>query len=170
MASSSSPELLYRLAADAVLAVHVAFVGFVVIGLVLVLVGAVLGWRWVRSPVFRGLHLVAIGYVVLESWFGVRCPLTVWEMALRARAGDVTYGGDFIQHWLQAVLYYDAPTWVFTVAYTAFGLLVVASWFLVPPRRRQPSSSDQRSKATSSDASAASSCARSAGTASGSSR
>ena len=169
MESSSSPEVLYRMAADAVLAVHVGFVAFVVIGLVLVLVGGLRGWGWVRGRIFRALHLLAIGYVVLESWFGVRCPLTVWEMALRRRAGDATYGGDFIQHWLQALLYYDAPAWVFTVAYTTFGLLVLASWFLVPPGR-QPSSSDQRSKAASSSASAASRSARRAGTASDSSR
>ena len=128
-----STEVLLLIAADAILAVHVAFVLFVIAGLLAVVAGGLLGWSWVRSLRFRVAHLAAIAFVVMESWLGVRCPLTVWERALRERAGDVTYGGDFIQYWLQTLLYYSAPAWVFTVAYTVFGLLVVATWFLVPP-------------------------------------
>ncbi len=128
-------ELLWVLAADAVLLVHALFVAFVVLGLLAVLVGGFLGWRWVRNPWFRGAHLAAIGVVVLQSWLGVICPLTTWEMALRDRAGDATYQGAFIAHWVESLLYYRAPAWVFIAIYTAFGALVVASWFLVPPGR-----------------------------------
>ncbi len=116
------------------LVVHVAFVLFVVLGLVAILAGGVLRWGWVRNRWFRIIHLVAIGIVVLQAWLGRLCPLTIWEMALRAKAGDATYEGAFIAHWLQSLLYYDAPMWVFAVAYTAFGALVVLSWFLVRPR------------------------------------
>lgn len=45
------------------------------------------------------------------------------------------YSGSFIQHWLHAILFYSAPQWVFVVAYTAFALLVLASWYWVRPRR-----------------------------------
>jgi hypothetical protein len=55
-------------------------------------------------------------------------------MALRTRAGDVAYSGTFISHWLESILYYQAPAWVFIVAYTTFGLMVVVSWFLIRPR------------------------------------
>jgi hypothetical protein len=55
-------------------------------------------------------------------------------MALRRRAGDATYPGDFIAYWLETILYYQAPAWVFMVCYTAFGALVLASWFWVRPR------------------------------------
>ena len=55
-------------------------------------------------------------------------------MTLRRRAGDAVYGGSFIAHWLETLLYYQAPPWVFAVCYTAFGLLVVASWVMVRPR------------------------------------
>ncbi len=123
----------YLLAADAVLALHVLFVAFVVVGLVLIGCGGVLGWRWVRNRAFRIIHLLAIGIVVLQSWIGVICPLTTLEMALRERAGDAFYEGSFISHWLNAILYYQAPAWVFLVCYTAFGLLVAGSWFLVRP-------------------------------------
>ena len=126
--------MLYRLAADALLVLHVGFVVFVVVGLVLIWLGGALGWWWVRNPWFRVAHLIGIGIVVLQAWLGQICPLTIWEMALREKAGDATYAGSFIQHWLHELLYYEAPMWVFAVCYTVFGLLVVASWYFVRPR------------------------------------
>ncbi|MEE2763690.1 DUF2784 domain-containing protein [Marinobacter sp.] len=120
--------------ADALLVLHVLFVAFVVLGLVLIYLGHFLAWRWVRNFWFRVSHLVAIAIVVLQSWLGLICPLTTWEMALRERAGDASYEGSFIQHWLQAILYYSAPEWVFILSYTVFGGLVLLSWFLIRPR------------------------------------
>ena len=127
-------ETWYIIAADLVLALHATFVAFVVFGLLLILLGKPLGWRWVRNPVFRLLHLAAIVVVVVQAWFGIVCPLTTIEMMLRARGGDATYTGAFVAHWLESVLYYTAPNWVFAVAYTLFGVAVVASWFWVRPR------------------------------------
>ena len=127
----------YLLAADAVLVLHVLFVVFVVVGLLLIMTGRLLSWSWVSNWWFRVSHLVAIGVVVLQSWLGVICPLTRLEMALREKAGDATYAGGFVSHWLETILYYRAPAWVFAVCYTAFGLLVLLSWYWVPPRRRR---------------------------------
>lgn len=131
------PELLYLLAADALLFIHVLFVAFVVFGLLLILVGGLLSWKWVRNRVFRIAHLAAIGIVVIQSWLGVICPLTTWEMALREKAGDAIYSGTFMSHWLDQILYFNAPAWVFMVCYTLFGLLVVASWIWVRPTPRK---------------------------------
>ncbi len=125
---------LYLLAADAVLFTHVLFVVFVVVGLCLILVGKPARWAWVRNPYFRTAHLTAIAIVVAQSWIGLICPLTKFEMALRARGGDGVYSGAFVAHWLESVLYYRAPAWVFTTCYTSFGALVVTSWFWVRPR------------------------------------
>lgn len=127
--------LFYRLAADAVLILHASFVIFVVVGLLLVLAGKPLGWNWVRHFGFRVAHLAAIAVVVLQAWLGAVCPLTSWEMRLRAQAGEATYPGAFIAHWVDRLLYYRAPDWVFVALYTAFGMLVVAGWFWVRPRR-----------------------------------
>lgn len=126
-------SLFYLVLADALLFLHVLVVVFVVIGLLAIYAGKVLGWSWVRNPWFRILHVAVIALVVLQSWFGVICPLTSWEMSLRSQAGDVVYSGSFIAHWLGFLLYYQAPAWVFTVIYTAFGVLVLASWFFVRP-------------------------------------
>lgn len=124
---------LYLLAADLVLYLHISFVVFVVVALLLIFAGKLLGWRWVRNGWFRLLHLVAIAIVVLQAWLGVICPLTTLEMWLRAKAGDAVYPGSFIAHWAEQILYYDAPAWVFTLCYTGFGLLVAASWVWIRP-------------------------------------
>ena len=112
---------------------HVLFVVFVVLGLVLIFMGKFLFWQWVKNPWFRIAHLLGVGVVVVQSWFGVICPLTIWEMNLRLNAGETAYEGSFITHWLSEILYYQAPPWVFVVAYTVFGGLVLSSWFLVRP-------------------------------------
>ncbi len=127
-------RFVYAVSADVLLVSHVLFVLFIVAGLALVLVGKSFEWTWVRNPWFRTAHLVAMAVVALQSWFGVICPLTTWEMALRERAGDVTYSGSFVAHWLDAMLYYQAPAWVFAVGYTLFAVIVVSSWFWVRPR------------------------------------
>ena len=130
MASASALLML----ADAVLALHVLFVAFVVLGLVLVLAGGVRRWAWVRNPWFRALHLLAIVSVATQTWLGIECPLTTLEMALRMRAGATVYAGSFIGHWLQAILYFRAPDWVFALCYSLFALAVAAEWVWVRPR------------------------------------
>lgn len=131
-----SKQALLLFLADSLLVLHVLFVCFVVFGLLAIYLGFCLKWAWVRNRIFRIVHLLAIGFVVLQSWLGMMCPLTVWEMALRTEAGSMTYSGSFIQHWLHKLLYYSAPDWVFITLYTVFGTLVLASWFVVRPNQR----------------------------------
>ena len=126
----------YRLLADAVLLLHFAIVAFVVGGLVVVLVGNMRHWLWVNSLSFRVTHMGAIGVVVVQAWLGKLCPLTLLESWLRTKGGEATYSASFIEHWVQRILYYEAPPWVFTLVYTAFALLVVAAWWLFPPRSK----------------------------------
>jgi hypothetical protein len=123
--------------ADLILVTHALFVAFVVLGLIAVPVGKYFRWRWVRNLRFRLIHLAAIGFVIGESWLGMICPLTEWENRAREAAGGETYSGSFIQHWLHEILFYDFTPWVFTVAYTVFGTLVLAAWVLVPPERHK---------------------------------
>ncbi len=127
----------YRALADAVLILHVAYIGFVIFGLLLILIGGACGWRWIRNPWFRGLHLLAIGLVAVQAWLGIICPLTTLEMHLRELAGDWVYHETFIAHWLQRLIFYRAPMWVFGLAYTLFGLAVIGSWWRFPPRSRK---------------------------------
>lgn len=124
----------YIIAADAILVLHMAFVAFVVLGLVCIVAGGCRSWAWVRNPWFRLLHLGAIIVVVAQAWLGRICPLTIWEMALRERGGQSTYESTFVSYWFQQVLYYDAPMWVFAVCYTVFASGVLLCWWWAPPR------------------------------------
>jgi hypothetical protein len=134
----------YLLAADTILLLHALFIAFILSGQVLIVIGSVRSWLWVRSPWFRIAHLAAIGVVTVQAWFGAICPLTKWEMALRLKAGGVVYTGSFLSHWLEALIYYRAPVWVFALCYTAFAGVVVASWVTVRPRPFRRSSVIER--------------------------
>lgn len=123
------------LAADLVLVLHAGFVLFVVAGQLAILLGWWCGWRWARGLVWRTLHLVAIVIVVLESWCGVVCPLTTMENALRIRAGMAPYQSSFIADWIQRWLFYSAPEWTFTLAYSAFAVITVVTFVMYPPRK-----------------------------------
>jgi len=126
----------YRLLADFVVAVHSAYVAFVVVGQVLILVGLWRSWRWVRNWWFRVLHLVAISIVALEAVFNVACPLTTWEQRLRQLAGDEVSRGTFVGDLLHNLIFVDAPPWAFTAGYVAFAAVVLATFVLAPPRRK----------------------------------
>lgn len=115
--------------ADTIVVVHLLIVLFVLAGVPLVYLGAARHWAWVRNWRWRVLHLAAIAVIAAESIFGIDCPLTVWED--RLRGAQISTG--FIQRWVDGILFYDAPTWVFTAAYVAFAALVAATWIVVPP-------------------------------------
>lgn len=85
----------YRIAADLLVILHLAFIVFVLLGGVLVL-------KWPRVAM---LHLPAVIWAVLLELNGWGCPLTPWEQQLRQLAGAPGYSGGFIEHYLMPVLY-----------------------------------------------------------------
>ncbi len=125
---------------DTVLLAHLAIVLFITGGLPLIYLGAAFGWAWVRDRRWRALHLGAIGFVAAESLASIACPLTVWENALRGTQSQV----GFIEHWVDRIMYYDFPTWVFTLAYAGFAALVAVTWVAVPPTRPRRAASQER--------------------------
>jgi hypothetical protein len=104
--------VLYRLAADAVLLLHLAFVVFVVLGAFLVLRWGKVAW----------VHLPAVAWGALVEFSGWICPLTPLEIALRQAAGDAAYAGDFVEHYIVALLYPESLT---RDAQVALGVAVV---------------------------------------------
>ncbi len=127
---------MYAILADVTLITHVLFVLVVVLGLILIVIGAVRKWRWVRSPLFRYTHLTMILVVVSESWLGITCPLTTLENYLRGLAGLPQYEISFIGAWLQKLLFYPFAEWVFTLIYSLFAALVILTFFFYPPRKQ----------------------------------
>src|SRR5262249_17061962 len=78
----------YSFLADVMVGVHLAYVLYVLVGLLAILIGLACGWKWVRNPWFRWSHMLMIVVVALESVVGMACPLTEWEDWLRAKAGQ----------------------------------------------------------------------------------
>lgn len=121
--------------ADLVLVAHVGIVAFVVLGQLLFVAGGLLQWTWVRHLWIRLAHLLLLMFVIAQSWMGATCPLTSWEQLLRRQAGQTAYGESFIEHWLSRLIFFSAPAWVFVLAYSVFGALVLLTWWWIPPRR-----------------------------------
>ncbi|MBI4537421.1 MAG: DUF2784 domain-containing protein [candidate division NC10 bacterium] len=104
----------YQLLADALVLVHLAFVVFVVAG------GLLVFWR----PWLRWVHLPAAAWGALIEFIGWICPLTPWEVALRLKAGQTSYAGGFVEHYLLPVLYPEELT---PGVQVVLGLLVVGA-------------------------------------------
>jgi hypothetical protein len=116
----------YRFAADAVLAAHLAFVLFVVCGGLLVL----------RTPRLAWLHLPAVAWAAFVELSGSICPLTPLEVTLRRGAGDAGYAGDFVEHYLVALIYPAGLTRELQMAIGATVLLINLLVYFVLWRRR----------------------------------
>lgn len=87
--------LIYRVLADLILALHLGFVLFVVLGGLLVL----------RRPKLAWAHIPATIWGVTIEYAGWICPLTPLENWLRASGGVAGYAGGFIEHYLLRTLY-----------------------------------------------------------------
>jgi len=87
--------MLYRLAAETVLLLHLAFIVFVI-------AGATGAARWSWLPL---VHLPAAAWGVFVELTGRVCPLTTAENYLRLKAGEAGYSESFIEHYLLPIIY-----------------------------------------------------------------
>lgn len=115
-----------------VLAVHLAIIAFNLFGLVAIPLGARRGWAFVRAPLWRALHVAACSAVALQAVAGRACFLTIWQDDL---AGASTASEPLIMRWVNSLVYWPLPMWVFTVIYAVVFAYVLALLWLVPPRR-----------------------------------
>ena len=102
-----------RLAADALVAVHFAFIAFVIAG------GVLTVWH----PRWAWLHLPAVAWAAWTEFTSTACPLTPWENALRVAAGDAGYAGSFVEHYIVPIIY---PAGLTPSAQTGLGAGIVA--------------------------------------------
>ena len=116
----------YHLLADLVLLIHVAFVGFV-------LLGGLLALKWRRV---MWVHLPSVAWGAVVEFTGWICPLTPLENWLREQAGKVGYRGDFIAHYLLPVLYPDDLTREFQLVMGTVVVLVNIAIYACLWRRR----------------------------------
>ena len=137
----------YSLLADAVVALHLAYIAYVLGGLLVVLVGLIGKWEWVRNPWFRLTHLTAILIIVLELVFQTACPLTVWEMQLRGAAGQPVSEGTFVGRLMHHLIFAAVPGWVAEAVYIGFAVAIVITFILAPPRFRAQRTTPHRRRA-----------------------
>lgn len=121
--------MIERIAADAVLLLHFAFVLFVALGALPVL-------RW---PKLAFAHVPAAVWGVYIELTGTLCPLTAIENRLRRAAGETGYEGGFIDHYVTPILYPPGLTrsmqiWL-AVALVTINV-VLYGWLIVRRRRR----------------------------------
>ena len=126
----------YGYAADLIVAIHIAYVGYVIFGQLLIIIAAPMKWQWARNPWFRFTHLLAIAIVAFEAIKGLPCPLTVWEEQLRALAGQSFNGSEsFMGKLLHDTLFIEnVPQVVLNTGYVATMILVLQGLIMYPPR------------------------------------
>lgn len=110
--------MLYRLAADVIVLLHLAYIAFAVLGGFLVL-------RWWR---LAWLHLPAAVWAAYVELYLRYCPLTPLENRLRAQGGLGTYDTGFIAHYITPVIY---PPGITPGIQTALGVLLVTSYIVL---------------------------------------
>src|SRR5437870_4443251 len=113
----------YGFWADVLVAIHVAYVGFVVFGELAVLVGLALRQRWARNPWFRCSHLAAVLVVAVQFPLGIDCPLTTWESNLRKAAGQEASGETFVGRCLHRMIFHPVDNDTILLINAAVGLL-----------------------------------------------
>jgi len=121
--------MFYSLMADAVVVFHLLFILFVMLGSLLVLRWQ--GWIW--------FHLPAVGWGMAVEFLHLYCPLTPLENALRWKAGTLGYEGDFVAHYLMALIYPVGLTPRIQIALGASVLIVnLGAYLIVNARWRRP--------------------------------
>ena len=119
--------MIFRVLADLILTLHLAFVLFVILG-------GLLALRW---PRVARVHVPVALYGALIEFVGFGCPLTPLENAMRRRGGGAAYQGDFIDHYVTATIYPHGLTRNAQFALGAAVLVLNAAIYTVWWRRRR---------------------------------
>jgi hypothetical protein len=116
---------------ETILVFHVAIITFNVVGLIVIPLGSWLGWRFVHIVWLRLLHLGLLAAVAGQALAGRACILTIWQTNLAGYSETVP---PLIMLWLNHLIYWNLPFWMFTLIYVLVFAYVVALWIPVPPR------------------------------------
>jgi hypothetical protein len=115
-----------------VLALHLAIIAFNIFGLIFIPVGAWRGWAFVRKPGWRLVHVVSMATVAVQAAAGRACFLTDWQAALAGAPA----GQPMIMRWVNSVIFWPMPIWVFVALYLVLFAYTLALLWWVRPRWR----------------------------------
>jgi hypothetical protein len=133
---------MYGFLADLMVAIHVGYVGYVVVGQLVIWLGWAMRRQFVRNFWFRATHLLAIAVVAYEELMDIRCPLSVWEEYFRHKAGQDFSGETFLGRMLHSLLFYDFDKSTFdAIYYTTLAVVLLTLVFCRPrlPFRKKQS-------------------------------
>ncbi len=119
---------MYLLLADFILITHFLIIAFIVGMCGAVVLGRLLQWQWIYNYQLRMAHLLAIAVVAVQAISGGVCSLTHAEGYLRVIGGQELYTRTFIQHWLEHIVFIDAPLLLLSVVYVLVALAVIYAW------------------------------------------
>lgn len=102
-----------RFAADTLVALHFAFIAFVIAG----------GLLTLKHRAWSIVHLPAVAWAAWTEFTATVCPLTPWENAFRTEAGDAGYTGSFVEHYIVPLIY---PQGLTPQAQMGLGVAIVA--------------------------------------------
>jgi hypothetical protein len=123
----------YAALATAVLLFHLLVVLFNVFGMIVIPLGAWRGWVFVRVWWWRALHVAILMLVAVQGVLGRACFLSLWQSALQRWAGEGASDAPFVARFINRLLFWPLPLWVFAVLYVAVCVYVLVLWWLVPP-------------------------------------
>ena len=119
--------------ADLTALVHLGFVVFVVWLELLIVLGAILGWEWVREPVLRCCHFGLVAFVGVNDLLGNICFLTIWENRLREKAGQKRSDKSFIGKVVHSLLMCELDERTLRRIRLTFAAIVTITFFAVWP-------------------------------------
>ncbi len=119
--------------ANLILIFHFMYVLFIVAGLLIIYLGYLMKWKFIKNPIFRWMHLSAMGIVIIELLFGIFCPLTEWEAELRGAQTISSYSSGFVPYWVHRLLFYNWSAWIFSLVYISIFILIIVAMLIIPP-------------------------------------
>jgi hypothetical protein len=122
--------MIFALLAFVTVLFHLAFILFVVFG----------GFLVARRPRLAPVHLACAAWGAYVALANRICPLTPLENWFRQQGGRMRYSGDFLEHYILAIVY---PRGLTATTQQALGIAVIVlnvavyAWILRTRRRRR---------------------------------
>lgn len=127
--------MFYRILADLIMVIHLAWIIFMLWGVVLTIRGFFYP-KFFERWLFRTIHLLGIIFVVTLEILGKYCPLTLWENALRGHYNPETdYPGSFIIKHIEQMIYPDVSPLVVIIPTLLVAAFTLAVFVLKPPAK-----------------------------------
>lgn len=118
----------YDTAAVAMLALHLAWILWVILGAL-----------WTRGrPWLTAFHVGSLVWGIVVEMGPWPCPLTMAEQLFQVRAGAVPYRGSFLLHWLDRIVYPNLPASLLAICGVAVCVANLLVYFLRYRNMRHP--------------------------------